>query len=130
MIAVDTNVLVRFLVQDDPAQGAAATRLFQEAEERGERIWIGMVVLVEMVWVLGRLYGIAGEKSLHLVRDLLETPILQIEDEVKVAQALELAQSRRHELPDCLIALSRGGDTPTWTFDRKASRIPGFRLLR
>jgi len=130
VIAVDTNVLVRFLVQDDPSQGAAATRLFQEAEERGERIWIALVVLVEMVWVLGRLYGIKGEKSLKIVRDLLETPILQLEDEAKVALALELARTHRHELPDCLIALSRGGDTPTWTFDRKASRIPGFRLLR
>lgn len=56
MIALDTNVLVRYLVEDDPKQSAAAARAIERATARGEEIFIGQIVLCELVWVLSHAY--------------------------------------------------------------------------
>ncbi len=58
MIAVDTNVLLRLLVGDDPAQAAKARRLFDRADAEHKAIWVADSVLVELVWTLGRLCGL------------------------------------------------------------------------
>lgn len=130
MIALDTNVLVRFLTQDDLVQSKAATRLLQEAEERGETIRIDLLVLVETLWVLARAYGIGPARLREIVESLLETRALEIDEDSLVREALEIAASHRHDLPDVMIGLRNRACETTWTFDRKAAKLPGFRLLR
>jgi predicted nucleic-acid-binding protein len=130
LIAVDTNVLVRFLTQDDPAQSRAATRLFQEVEEAGDKIRIDLLVLVETLWVLARAYGIDAPRLRGIVESLLETRALEIDQDALVREAPEIAKAHRHDLPDVLIGLRNRDCETTWTFDRKAAKLPGFRLLR
>lgn len=130
MIAVDTNVLVRFLTQDDPVQSKAATRLFHEAEVAGEKVRIDLLVLIETIWVLGRAYAIPAQRLWAIVGDLLETRILEVEQDSLVREALEIASKHRHDLPDVLIGLRNRSCETTWTFDRKAAKLPGFRLLQ
>ena len=130
MIAVDTNILVRFLAQDDPIQSKAATLLFQEAEARDETIRIDLLVLVETLWVLARAYGIGATRLRGIVESLLETRTLEIDEDALVRETLEIAAAHRHDLPDVLIGLRNRSCETTWTFDRKAAKLPGFRLLR
>jgi len=63
MIGLDTNVLVRYLTQDDPKQAARATRVVEEELSENVPGFIGLMVLVETVWVLQRLYGASAEES-------------------------------------------------------------------
>lgn len=130
MIAVDTNVLVRFLVQDDPAQSALATRIFRQAEEAGIRVRIDLLVLVETLWVLKSAYQTPPARLREIVVTLLETETLAIDQEELVREALAVAHAHKHDLPDCLIALRNRGCDRVWTFDTKTSKLPGFRLLR
>jgi predicted nucleic-acid-binding protein len=130
LIAVDTNVLVRFLTQDDPVQSKAATGLFQEAENAGEKVRIDLLVLVEMLWVLGRAYAVPADRLREIVGKLLETRMLEVEQDALVREAVEIASKHRHDLPDVLIGLRNRACETTWTFDRKAAKLPGFRLLR
>ena len=130
MIAVDTNVLVRFLVQDDPVQSAAATHLFRQTEAAGTQIRIDLLVLVETLWVLKRAYQTPPTRLREIAVSLLESETLVMDQAEVVREALEVASHHRHELPDCLIALRNRGCEAVWTFDTKASRLPGFRLLR
>lgn len=130
MIAVDTNVLVRFLTQDDPVQSKAAARLFQEAEDAGEKVRIDLLVLIEMIWVLDRAYSIPADRLRGIVENLLETRTLEVEQDSLVREALEIASKHRHDLPDVLIGLRNRLCKTTWTFDRKAAKLPGFSMLR
>jgi len=130
VIAVDTNVLVRFLTQDDLVQSKAATLLFSEAEQSGERIRIDLLVLVETLWVLGRAYAIEDGRLRGIVEALLETRSLEMDQDALVRETLEIATRHRHDLPDVLIALRNRNCETTWTFDRKAAKLPGFHLLK
>jgi len=130
VIAVDTNVLVRFLVQDDPAQSALATRIFRQAEETGTRIRIDLLVLIETLWVLKRAYRTPPARLREIVTALLDTEILVVDEADLVREALEVAQAHEHDLPDCLIALRNRACEVVWTFDTRAAKLPGFRLLR
>jgi predicted nucleic-acid-binding protein len=129
VIAVDTNVLVRFLVQDDPAQSALATRIFRQAEEAGIRIRIDLLVLVETLWVLKRAYQTTPVRLREIVATLLETETLAVDQDALIREALEVAQAHKHDLPDCLIGLRNRGCEVVWTFDTRAAKLPGFRLL-
>ena len=131
MYGVDTNVLLRYIVRDDPAQAQAATQLLEThctAESPG---WINLIVLCECIWVLRRGYRFAEERIADWVGELLVRPDLAVEAEETVRRALRRYAEHSVGLADCLIAeinAARGTET-TFTFDRKAARLPGFTLL-
>jgi predicted nucleic-acid-binding protein len=132
VIALDTNVLVRVLVADDPVQTAAAERLLREALEAGETCFIGDPVLCELEWVLDRFYRVPRAEILAAVESLLaRTSLFSFEDAAIVRVALDSYQRSKADFSDFLIgakADARGVRT-TFTFDRVLSRHQGFSLL-
>jgi len=132
VIGLDTNVIVRYLAQDDPAQAAAATRLFEKALSQDNPGFVTLVALCEVAWVLAECYG-AGRAGVHeALEKLLETRQLAIESPDLVRRALRAWGSSGADFADALIgevAAAHGAER-TATFDRAAAKLPGFELLR
>jgi predicted nucleic-acid-binding protein len=131
MIGLDTNVLVRYLTQDEPAQSARATRLIEHELSDREPGYIGLVVLVECCWVLKRLYGATPAELLVTVRDLLDTRQLVVERRAIVAAALAGLGEGAGDLADALVVegASDAGCARSVTFDKAAVKL-GMGLLR
>ena len=128
MTGLDSNVLLRYLTQDDAAEAARATRLIErELSERAPG-FISLVVLVETCWVLKRIYGVTPAEISTTVRELLDTRQLTIERRAAVARALE--RTGAGNFADALIAdiALDAGCSRVVTFDRKAARL-GMTLL-
>ncbi len=134
MIGIDTNVLVRYLAQDDPRQSALASR-FIEAELNASRPgFISLVVLVEMCWVLKRVYAADRDELVETVQDLLNAAKFLVERREVVVAAVRQVQSTKGGkagLVDALIAqlAAAQGCTHTVSFDKTAVRSAGMRLL-
>jgi predicted nucleic-acid-binding protein len=130
VIGLDTNVLVRFLVQDDLEQTAAATALISGLTE-AEPGYVCREVLVELVWVLDRAYGLGRADIARALDGLLEAQELVIEAADRVALAADRYRKGGAGFADQMVALAGqgAGCRETATFDRKAVGIPGMRLL-
>jgi predicted nucleic-acid-binding protein len=131
MIGLDTNVLVRYLAQDDAAQSARATRLIERELSEREPGFVGLVVLVETCWVLRRLYGASAAELRDTVRDLLGTRQLAIEQRTVVLRAMARLGDGAGDLADALIAEGAvaAGCARTVTFDKHGVRL-GMELLK
>ncbi|MGL5909463.1 MAG: PIN domain-containing protein, partial [Phycicoccus sp.] len=129
VIGLDTNVVVRYLVQDDPDQSAAASALVDglTATEPG---YLSLVTVVETYWVLRRAYRVSAERCVDLLENLLDARELRV-DRADVVRAVIPASRRGLDLADAVIAeLGRAaGCTHTVTFDRRAARDGTMRLL-
>ena len=130
MIALDTNVLVRFLVQDDVEQAKIAGILIDQLTDAAPGL-ISREVLVELVWVLERAYGYERADIAAAFDGLLSATELLIEDADDIGPALELYRNDGFGFADVMIAAAarRAGAVELVTFDRKAARLPGVRLL-
>lgn len=131
MIALDTNVLVRILVQDDAGQARRARRLVEECIESGERALITVPVLCELEWVLESAYAASRSQVAQAVKALMTTPPFEMEDAGLVEAALKAYSKVSGDLSDHLIGRvgrARGART-TYTFDRALRRAEGFSLL-
>jgi predicted nucleic-acid-binding protein len=113
MVAVDTNILVRFLVRDEPKQAARAATLIE-----GDPVWISKTVLLETEWVLHSLYSFAPEAVAAAFRALGGLPTVSIEDEPAVAKALDWFKAGV-DFADALHLASAGTAKQFVTFDRK-----------
>jgi len=132
MIGLDTNVLVRYFAQDDVAQSKKATALMESlsADQPG---YVSQVALVEVVWVLGRCYGVEREQVKDIIDSMIATKELVVEGADTVRKALRVfAASAKADFADCLI--ERSGHAAeceyTVTFDATASKVAGMRLLK
>jgi predicted nucleic-acid-binding protein len=131
LIALDTNVLVRFLVRDDESQAARARRLVERCVEAGDACFVSNPVLCELEWVLESVYGASRTDVASAVRALLSTPPFQVEDAALTHRALQMYSKGKGDLSDYLlgqVGRSRGART-TYTFDRDLRRAEGFTLL-
>jgi predicted nucleic-acid-binding protein len=120
MKALDTNVIIRFLVNDDKAQGRKVQELFEEAEENTRRFLITTPVVLEVLWVLSAVYDFARDETLHALELLTQLPILEFEDYDGMQQLIRLGRSTNADLPDIVIGLagkSQGCET-TLTFEK------------
>lgn len=104
MIGLDTHVIVRFLVKDDEEQHAPTVRLLRRAAEEGEALFVGDVVLAEVVWVLQARYGLRREEIANTVRALLEAGHLAFESTDRCLRALRRFEGGRGGFADYLIA--------------------------
>ena len=131
MKAIDTNVLVRFLVKDDHAQAEQVRQLFAAAEQQREAFHVPLLVLLETIWVLESAYQIQRRDLIEALGDLLLMPILQFEQREVVQAMLATVAASNLDLPDALIAQSalKMGCESVLTFDQKAARTDGFELL-
>lgn len=128
MIALDTNVLVRYFVADDPRQAATAKRLVEEELNPDEQGFVSLVVIAELAWVLRQVYRLAAEEVGQIARRLLNA----VEIEIESAEVLEIALARSHgDLADAIIhelGIRRGCER-TVTFDRAFAKLDGVELL-
>lgn len=130
MIGLDSNVLIRYLVQDDPVQSRKATEVFERLLSDENPGFVSVVAIVETVWVLDRTYGLTKDEIARAVERVLQTSVLVIENEQEVFTAMVALKEGTGSFADALIASlgSRAGCSHTLTFDRKALRIAGFVL--
>jgi predicted nucleic-acid-binding protein len=103
LIGLDTNVLVRYLVEDDPEQSPRATALVERALEQGQRLFVPQIVLCELVWVLDSVYRYPLERITTVLRDLLRARQLVIEDLDSARKALDRYSARGGDFADYLI---------------------------
>ncbi|HWI10115.1 MAG TPA: type II toxin-antitoxin system VapC family toxin [Burkholderiaceae bacterium] len=131
MAALDTNVLVRFLVRDDAAQLAAAKRLIRRCIAEGQTLFVPLTVSLELEWVLRSSFGFGKDEVIRALSQLLSAAELSFESEAALEFALSRYQEGAADYADCLhLALAvQAGAQPLWTFDRAASKLAGARLL-
>jgi predicted nucleic-acid-binding protein len=128
---LDTNVLVRYLTQDDPAQARLANELIDDAAARKERLGIGALVLGELVWVLRSAYGLRKADVVAAMERVLDVSQFTIEDKDLVRLALDDYRKGRGDFSDYLIGrrhLKLGCET-TATFDGKLRGEDLFAVL-
>lgn len=131
MKAVDTNVLVRYLVRDDQRQFAKAAA-FLEQRTADDPAFIGLIVLAELVWALRQRYRYSREQVQSVVLALLETAEIAFEEEQFLSTLVNDSKAMRGDIADHLIAFSaiRAGAASTVTFDREAANaVPSMELL-
>jgi len=131
MIGLDTNVLVRFLVQDDAEQSALAAEFLRENCTTDNPGWINRIVLCELAWVLERAYGCSREEIRNTLVALCRSGELAVEDPSCVWRAIEAYGSGKADFADALMVETnlRSECEETVTFDREAARLRGARLL-
>ena len=122
MIGLDTNVLVRYLAQDDRAQAAIATTLIENRCSIESPGFVGLVVLAEVVWVSESSYGASRTEVTEIVKRILSIRQLVVQDAAVVWQALRQFESGRADFADCLIHRSAeaAGCDKTVSFDSRA----------
>lgn len=131
MLALDTNVLVRYLAQDEPKQSALATRLIEQRLGPADRGFVSLVVLLETVWVMESRYGADAALVAEIVADILDSAALEVQDAGAVRAALLRYQRGGVDLHDCLIvSLAEQRKARVLTFDAKAAKRLGMELLR
>ncbi|MFO1341046.1 MAG: type II toxin-antitoxin system VapC family toxin [Burkholderiaceae bacterium] len=131
MPALDTNVLVRYLVQDDAAQLAAARRLITRCVSEGQALFVPVTVVLELEWVLRASFGFGKDSVLLTLSRLFSAAELSFESERALEVALQLFREGPADFADCLhVALvAQAGEQPLWTFDKGAAKVNGARLL-
>ncbi len=130
MPALDTNILVRYLVADDTKQFQSAMTLIESADEEAP-LFLPLSVVIELEWVLRSLYSFDKTTLITTFNQLLGTRELVFQDEDIVEVAISLYTENNTDFADCLhIATAHVHDyTPMMTFDRKAARVSGTELV-
>lgn len=131
MIGVDTNVLARLLAEDDPKQTEAARR-FLAGRTSANPAFIGIVVVVELTWLLRSRYRYSSTAVIGALEGLFMSANVAIEDEDLVKEAVYLAEQTGADIADAIIAAvaERNKCSKTVTFDKNAAnRLPGMELL-
>lgn len=131
MIGFDTNLLVRYLVKDDPAQATLVERLIAEAVERDGLIFLNHIVLCETAWVLESGYGHGRGVIAEVYEKLLLTQQFEFEARELVWSALRRFRAGKADFADYLIGETNlaAGCERTHTFDRGLEGEDGFELV-
>jgi predicted nucleic-acid-binding protein len=130
MLALDTNVLVRYLAQDDPRQSALATAWIEQRLSEAQPAFISLVTLLETVWVMESNYGADAATVIDIVADVLDTAAFEVQDAAAVRMAFARYAMGDVDLHDCLIVASAAQrKASVLTFDKKAAKRLGMQLL-
>lgn len=129
MIGLDTNVLLRILVGDDPAQVAAVRKLL--ARPGAGAFFVNQIVLAECAWALKGAYKMNRNDIVRGFQGLLDTPAFAVEEPEIVTEALAYYQQTTVDFADCLIAArnAANGCAHTVTFDKKMRHLPAVKVL-
>jgi predicted nucleic-acid-binding protein len=130
MIGLDTNVLVRYIMQDDAKQSPKATRLVESLSSENPG-FVPVIVIVELFWVLSSCYDLKREQLSAALDALLRTKELVIDRAEQVLLATRAYGRSTADFPDCLIERisSHAGCAQTMTFDSGASKLAGMTLI-
>lgn len=131
MIGLDTNVLVRLLTADEPAQLKVAARLLAAHEGEVGAFFINDMVLVEVMWVLGRSYGVSRIDAVSAIQSLLDNDAFAFEDRARLTRVVTLCTQQTVDFADTMIALKNAAALceHTVTFDRAMRGLPSVRLI-
>jgi predicted nucleic-acid-binding protein len=130
MIGLDTNILVRYLTEDDPIQSPKARDIVERRLTQEKPGFVSIVAMIEIVWVLERAYRLTPHEIVGAVERMLQIDVLVVENEQEVFTAMIALKDGQGTFSDAVIAAlgARMGCACTLTFDRKAMRLPGFEL--
>ncbi len=130
MIGLDTNILVRYFIKDDPQQTRLAVNLIFSLSP-SEPGWIGVAIFMELDWVMNNVLKVKKDRVVEIFDTLLASRELVVENMETVREALQLYRFRNTDFSDCLIAASAkaAGCSRTVTFDRIAARDAGMELI-
>ncbi len=128
MIGLDTNVLVRFLVREHPAQYEKSRHLIETQVASGQPVFVSLLVLLETEWVLRSRYDLAKTELAETVSALLDTTEIAFEEEPTIEEALYVWKRSNADFADCLIGVRnrRLGCEFTATFDSRAAKLAGY----
>ena len=131
MIGIDTNVIVRYIVQDDPKQAKAATKLIEQSCSPDNPGFINQIVMCEIVWVLKRNYKLDKASICQVIEQIIRTDRIVIEDIQLVWKALETFKETKADFADCLLGQRnlQAGCRYTATLDDAASVTTGYKHL-
>jgi predicted nucleic-acid-binding protein len=131
MKAVDTNVLARYLRDDDPEQSRKAARLIQRVMNSGESLFVDHVVLCELAWILDSVYGHSKVEIIQMIEMILHTEQMQLEDRTCVEQALQDYRKSKAGFADCLVGRRNAtfGCESTISFDRDLRSLETFQVM-
>ncbi len=131
MIGLDTNVIVRYIMQDDPKQSELATRAIESLTPESPG-YVSLVALVQLIWVLSSVYHLTRAQVVEVLDGLLRTKEILVEQAEAVWTAVHVYRESNADFADCLIerVASAAGCVRTITFDLRASKHAGMTLLR
>jgi predicted nucleic-acid-binding protein len=131
VIGLDTNVIVRYVTQDDARQSAAASRLFERVLTTEQPGFVGLVTLCEIAWVLADCYDAGKAQIAAVIEGLLSSRQLVVEEAEVVWKALRTWDKSSADFSDALLGqvLRARGCDKVVTFDKAAARLPDFELL-
>ena len=131
MRALDSNVLLRYLVGDDRRQAVVAEGIIERCREADEPLFIPVLVLCETIWVLDRVYSQSKAQIIEALEALLVMDLLRFEHDRLVRSAFDQFRESRADFPDYLIGQIAGaaGCRDTVTFDKALKGSPGFTIL-
>lgn len=134
MIGLDANVLVRYLMidPDEPGQSQLARSTVELALERGEPLFVSNIVLCESVWAWMQIYKVTRQGVSNALDWILEQPLIKVESHSTVSRAAQMFKRCTVDFADLMIVTTseESGCNTTYTFDKAASKIEGFSLLK
>ena len=131
MIGLDTNILVRYLTQDDPDQSRKATNEIEKGLSAGHMFFIADIVMCELVWVLETAYRYDRREIVPVLENILRTKQFQFENKDLLWKSLVDYRNKKGDFADHLIGLvsHNAGCRETITFDAGLKHNPVFRVL-
>ena len=129
MIAVDTNVLLRFFLHDHAEQGRVARRFFERLADSGETCFVSSVTMAEFIWVLQRRYNVLSEQLPAIIETILGVPNLTVEHEPALRHALAATGGNFSDRLIHFVGATVGCER-TVTFDRRFAKLNGVELLK
>ena len=131
MIGIDTNVLVRYITQDDEAQASLATDYIENYCSTGNKIFINHIVICELVWILKKCYKLSKQRVINVVEHILKISQFSIENPQIIWQALSDYKKAPADFADYVVSRTNKfyNCDETITFDQKAGKSKEFELL-
>ena len=132
MVGIDTNILVRYIVQDDPVQSEEAVNFIEKELSENCLGFINIIVFCELIWVLSKAYRFKKDDIIAVVKQILMTDCFEVELSQLIWNAVYEYEKLPADFSDCLIAeLNKFQDIKrTLTFDKQASKHSRFKLLQ
>lgn len=131
MIGIDTNVLVRYITQDDELQSNIATEFIENYCSNGNKIFVNHLVICELVLVLKKCYKLSKPKTINIIQHILQVSQFSIENSQIIWQALTDYKKGSADFADYVVGRTNifNNCDETITFDKKAGKSMGFSLL-
>ncbi len=132
MTGLDTNIIVRYIMQDDPVQSAKAIRIIERSFTEQNPAFISLASILETAWVLESSYRLSHQQVAQAIERMLQIESLNIQNEHEVSAAARALKTGQGSFADALIGALGiwAGCDFTLTFDKKASRLQGFELIK